>query len=123
VVRIESQLDFALRHGGDALSLFSAYEYIRTRQLPELRDPLCETGTRNPQSFDQDCNWVMVRQAQSRAAALATLNLDPMMVHSQESIRRRYLELCLLHHPDKPCGNHNAYLQVRDAYEFLMEDA
>jgi len=126
--RIESQLEFSLRHGGDAILLCSAYEFIRARHHPHLRHPFliaCPDAAKrdsNNHGFEEDCSWLVVPGKKSRAASLAVLNLDPLVEHSQESIRRRFLELCLLHHPDKPSGNHDVYLKVRGAYEMLMEE-
>jgi len=124
--RIESQLDFALRHGGNALELWSAYEFIRSRQHPDLRDPFRQPsrtnnsarGSGTPPSSAPDHGWTIV-QSEDFATSLEILNLDPTCEHSWVTIRSRFLELCLLHHPDKPTGDHQMYLQLRAAYELL----
>lgn len=110
--QIELQIDWMLSQQGNPLKLWSAYEYIRTHQRPELRDPW-EPGTTNQESESN----ATLSEPLNKAEALKILGLDSDIVYDDATIRRQFLQLCLVHHPDKATGDHSSYLQLRAAYD------
>jgi curved DNA-binding protein CbpA len=39
---------------------------------------------------------------------------------TKQEIKKAYHKLSLLHHPDRPNGNHEKFLKIKDAYEALI---
>lgn len=109
---IETQLESRLRRPNrterNTLRWWAAYAYIREHQHPELKDP-----------------WRHVNDIWSGATdinydkACAILNMNPDSTFTKADLRRRYLQLSLMHHPDRPTGDHQAYLRLHAAYDLL----
>jgi len=109
---IECQLEWTLRQARtDALRVWAAYEYIRENQHPALTNPWVA-----PRGVATDCAETM-----DVTSACCRLHLDPSSPHSQPDLRRRYLQLALICHPDKPDGDHDTYVELHAAYTFLCE--
>ncbi len=51
--------------------------------------------------------------------AVETLGL--LSLTSQEDVRRRYLKLSRIYHPDMSGGSTQKFQEIRDAYEILVE--
>jgi diphthamide biosynthesis protein 4 len=51
------------------------------------------------------------------------LNIDKEIKPSTEQIKRKYLELVQLHHPDKQdgCNDDDMFIQIQQAYEILRD--
>lgn len=109
---IETQLEYRLRRPGRdermTVRLWAAYAYIREHQHPELADP-----------------WQHVRDACDGTSninypsACEAMQLDPEQPFTSAELRRCYLRLSLMHHPDRPTGDHETYLRLHAAYELL----
>jgi len=109
---IEAQLDFRLRRPGrterTTLRLWAAYAYIREHQHPELIDPWHQIN--DVWEGSVDLNY---------PGACEALEMDPDNAFTAQELRRRYLKLSLMHHPDRPTGDHDTYLKLHAAYELL----
>jgi len=108
---IEAQLEWRLRKNvsqKEALLLWAAYAYIREHQHPELADPWHHVG-----------QALGTRAILDNQAACEVLRLDPSSSFTAGDLRRQYLRLSLVHHPDKPSGDHQTYLDLHGAYEHL----
>ena len=51
----------------------------------------------------------------------AVETLDLLSLTSREHVRKKYLKLSRLYHPDMPNGNTKKFQEIRDAYEILSE--
>ena len=51
----------------------------------------------------------------------AVETLELLSLTSREHVRKKYLKLSRLYHPDMPQGNTEKFQQIRDAYEILTE--
>jgi len=116
---IEAQLAWMLQQPGAAehtLRLWAAYAYVKEHQHPSLRDPWSQPARpplEDPRDDDGDLDV---------SSACQALNLDPDVLHTAEDLRKRYLQLLLVHHPDKPTGSPAAFLRLRAAYELLRRN-
>ena len=51
----------------------------------------------------------------------AVATLDLLSLSSREQVRKKYLKLSRLYHPDMPQGSTEKFQAIRDAYEILTE--
>lgn len=51
----------------------------------------------------------------------AVETLDLLSLTSQEQVRKKYLKLSRLYHPDMPNGSTHRFQEIRDAYEVLTK--
>ena len=47
--------------------------------------------------------------------------LDLLSLTSKEQVRKKYLKLSRLYHPDMPKGSTKKFQEIRDAYEILTQ--
>lgn len=111
---IEAQLKYGLTKtvptDRELLRYWAAYAYIREHQHPELADPWQHLSA----------SPAVGAPLLDRRAACHELHLNPEVPHTAVELRRRYLQLSLVHHPDKPTGSHQSYLRLHGAYEHLL---
>ena len=51
----------------------------------------------------------------------AVETLDLLSLTSKEQVRKKYLKLSRLYHPDMPNGSTKKFQEIRDAYEILLQ--
>ena len=51
----------------------------------------------------------------------AVERLDLLSLTSKEEVRKKYLKLSRLYHPDMPGGSTQKFQEIRDAYEVLTQ--
>lgn len=51
----------------------------------------------------------------------AVERLDLLSLTSKEQVRKKYLKLSRLYHPDMPGGSTQKFQEIRDAYEVLTQ--
>ena len=51
----------------------------------------------------------------------AVETLDLLSLTSKEQVRKKYLKLSRLYHPDMPNGSTKKFQEIRDAYEILVQ--
>jgi hypothetical protein len=52
---------------------------------------------------------------------LRILELEPGKAYTQKDIKKAYRRLAMIHHPDLPTGNHNAFVKIGMALDYLMQ--
>ena len=46
------------------------------------------------------------------------LQIEPPVTESD--LKKAYRRLCLIHHPDRPTGNHDEFIKINEAYNELL---
>jgi hypothetical protein len=52
---------------------------------------------------------------------LRILELEPGKTYTQKEIKKAYRRLAMIHHPDLPTGNHEAFVRLGMASDYLMK--
>lgn len=54
---------------------------------------------------------------------LRILELDPAKSYTQKEIKKAYRRLAMIHHPDLPTGDHDAFVRLGMASDYVMKHA